>query len=89
MTSAALESEASLRDHRLLPGDQEHEQVQLDIYGEMLDCFFHAQRSLAAHGEEEFRVLALLLEHLEKIGASPTRDYGKRAAARSSLPIPR
>ncbi len=46
-------------------------QVQLDIYGEMLDCFFHAQQTLAAHGEDEFRVLALLLEHLEKIWREP------------------
>lgn len=46
-------------------------QVQLDIYGEMLDCFFHAQKSLAVHGEDEFRVLALLLAHLEKIWREP------------------
>jgi GH15 family glucan-1,4-alpha-glucosidase len=46
-------------------------QVQLDIYGEMLDCFFHAQRSMNAHGEDDFRILALLLEHLEKIWQDP------------------
>jgi len=46
-------------------------QVQLDIYGEMLDCFYHAQKSLASHGEEEFRVLALLLERLERIWREP------------------
>ena len=48
-------------------GNAASKQVQLDIYGEMLDCFYHAQQSLAAHGEQEFRVLALLLEHLETI----------------------
>jgi len=52
-------------------GNAASKQVQLDIYGEMLDCFYHAQQSLAAHGEEEFRVLALLLEHLEKIWREP------------------
>jgi len=52
-------------------GNAASNQVQLDIYGEMLDCFFHAQRSLAAHGEDEFRVLALLLDHLEKIWREP------------------
>jgi GH15 family glucan-1,4-alpha-glucosidase len=46
-------------------------QVQLDIYGEMLDCFFHAQRSMGTHGEQDFRVLALLLKHLETIWQEP------------------
>jgi len=46
-------------------------QVQLDIYGEMLDSFFHAQSSMARHGEDDFRVLCLLLKHLEKIWQEP------------------
>jgi GH15 family glucan-1,4-alpha-glucosidase len=46
-------------------------QVQLDIYGEMLDCFFHAQHSIGRHTEDDFRVLALLLDHLEKIWQKP------------------
>ncbi len=46
-------------------------QMQLDIYGEMLDCFFHAQRSMSVHGEDDFRILALLLDHLEKIWHKP------------------
>lgn len=52
-------------------GNAASEQVQLDIYGEMLDCFFHAQKSMAAHGEDDFRVLVLLLERLEKIWHQP------------------
>lgn len=52
-------------------GNAASKQVQLDIYGEMLDCFYHAQRMLEAHGEDEFRVLALLLDHLEKIWREP------------------
>jgi len=52
-------------------GNAASTQVQLDIYGEMLDCFYHAQQSLAARGEEEFRALALLLDHLEKIWREP------------------
>ena len=52
-------------------GNAASKQVQLDIYGEMLDCFFHAQKSMAAHGEDDFRVLALLLDHLEKIWHDP------------------
>lgn len=46
-------------------------QVQLDIYGEMLDCFFHAQQSMGRHAEQDFRVLVLLLENLEKIWHEP------------------
>ena len=46
-------------------------QVQVDIYGEMLDSFFHAQHSMAHHSELDFRVLALLLEHLEKTWQVP------------------
>ena len=52
-------------------GNAASNQMQLDIYGEMLDCFFHAQQCMNAHGEEEFRVLALLLEHLETIWQEP------------------
>jgi GH15 family glucan-1,4-alpha-glucosidase len=46
-------------------------QVQLDIYGEMLDCFFHAQRTMGSRTKDEFRVLTLLLEHLETIWHQP------------------
>ena len=52
-------------------GNAASNQVQLDIYGEMLDCFFHAQESMNVHGEDEFRVLALLLKHLEEIWQDP------------------
>jgi len=46
-------------------------QVQLDIYGEMLDCFFHAQHKIGRHSEEDFRILVRLLEHLERIWQEP------------------
>lgn len=46
-------------------------QVQLDIYGEMLDSFFHAQNKMGRHTEDDFRVLALLLEHLGQIWQEP------------------
>lgn len=46
-------------------------QLQLDIYGEVLDCFFHAQHSVGRHTENDFRVLARLLEHLETIWQMP------------------
>jgi GH15 family glucan-1,4-alpha-glucosidase len=46
-------------------------QVQLDIYGEMLDCFFHAQHYMGRRTEDDFRVMILLLEHLEKVWNQP------------------
>jgi GH15 family glucan-1,4-alpha-glucosidase len=49
-------------------------QLQLDIYGEMLDCFFHSQHSVGRHTEDDFRVLVQLLNHLEEIWQLP--DHG-------------
>ena len=46
-------------------------QLQLDIYGEMLDTFFHALHGLGKHTEEDFSVLVLLLQHLETIWQQP------------------
>jgi len=55
-------------------GNAASQQVQLDIYGEMLDSFFHAQQGMLQHSEDDFRVLVLLLEHLETIWKDP--DHG-------------
>jgi GH15 family glucan-1,4-alpha-glucosidase len=52
-------------------GNAAAQQMQLDIYGEMLDCFYHAQRSMRRHNEDDFRILVLLLDHLEKIWKEP------------------
>ena len=52
-------------------GNAASQQLQLDIYGEMLDSFFHAQHGMNRHTEDDFRVLALLLEHLETIWQQP------------------
>ena len=52
-------------------GNAANRQIQLDIYGEMLDSFFHAQGSMRRHTEDDFRVLVLLLKNLEKIWQQP------------------
>jgi GH15 family glucan-1,4-alpha-glucosidase len=52
-------------------GNAAADQVQLDIYGEMMDSFYHAQASMRRHNENDFRLLALLLEHLESIWKEP------------------
>ena len=41
-------------------GNAASQQLQLDIFGEMLDSFFHAQHGMNRHTEDDFRVLALL-----------------------------
>jgi GH15 family glucan-1,4-alpha-glucosidase len=55
-------------------GNAASQQMQLDIYGEMLDSFFHAQHGMKRHSEDDFRVLALLLDHLAAIWQRP--DHG-------------
>jgi GH15 family glucan-1,4-alpha-glucosidase len=52
-------------------GNAASRQVQLDIYGEVLDSFYHSQHSMRRHGEDDFRALMLLLEHLEHIWRQP------------------
>jgi GH15 family glucan-1,4-alpha-glucosidase len=55
-------------------GNAAAQQLQIDIFGEMLDSFFHAQHGMNRHNEDDFRVLALLLQHLETIWQKP--DHG-------------
>ena len=55
-------------------GNAASQQMQLDIYGEVLDSFFHAQQGMKRHNGDDFRVLALLLEHLATIWKKP--DHG-------------
>jgi len=52
-------------------GNAAASQVQLDIYGEMLDSFYHAQHKVGRHTEQDFRILVLLLKHLEEIWEQP------------------
>ena len=46
-------------------------QVQLDIYGEMLASFYLSLHRVGRHRKAHFRVLVLLLGHLEKIWDQP------------------
>jgi GH15 family glucan-1,4-alpha-glucosidase len=46
-------------------------QTQLDIYGEMLDSFYHAQHKMSRHSEQDFRLLVQLMKHLEEIWREP------------------
>jgi GH15 family glucan-1,4-alpha-glucosidase len=62
-------------------GNAASNQLQLDIYGEMLDCFFHAQHSMGRHNEDDFRVLVLLMEQLEKIWQQPDQGIWETRGA--------
>jgi GH15 family glucan-1,4-alpha-glucosidase len=52
-------------------GNAASAQVQLDIYGEVLDSFYHANQGGKRNCEADFRVLNQLLEHLEQIWFKP------------------
>ncbi len=57
-------------------------QLQLDIYGEMLDTFFHALHGLGQHTEEDFpRPDAAARTSGDDLAASPTKASGRPAAA--------
>jgi GH15 family glucan-1,4-alpha-glucosidase len=60
-------------------------QIQLDIYGEMLDSFYHAQHSLFRHTEMDFRVLVSLLEHLEDIWQDPDEGIWETRGGRQQF----
>jgi GH15 family glucan-1,4-alpha-glucosidase len=52
-------------------GNAASEQIQLDIYGEVLDAFFHAQQGMRKSHTENFSVLQSLVEHLAGIWQQP------------------
>jgi GH15 family glucan-1,4-alpha-glucosidase len=60
-------------------------QVQTDIYGEMLDCFFHAQHSMGRHTEDDFRVMALLMKQLETIWPEPDEGIWETRGGRQQF----
>jgi GH15 family glucan-1,4-alpha-glucosidase len=52
-------------------GNAASTQVQLDIFGEVMNCFYHAHRTIGRHTEDDFRVLLQLLAQLETIWRQP------------------
>lgn len=55
-------------------GNAAAEQLQLDIYGEVLDAFFWTYRKLGQNCAGDFSLLRLLVEHLETVWEKP--DHG-------------
>ena len=66
-------------------GNAAANQLQLDIYGEMLDSFFHALHGMERHTEDDFRVLVLLLEHLEDIWQRPDEGIWETRGGREQF----
>ena len=52
-------------------GNAAAHQVQLDIYGEVLDSFFHAHSRMHRRDDSDFRILRLLLKRLEATWQEP------------------
>jgi GH15 family glucan-1,4-alpha-glucosidase len=52
-------------------GNAASSQVQLDIYGEVMNCFYQAHRAIGHHTEDDFRVLVKMMSQLEKIWQQP------------------
>ncbi len=54
-------------------GNSAHGQLQLDVYGEVMDALYQAARGGLAHTEEEWALQKALLEHLATIWRQPDR----------------
>ena len=52
-------------------GNAASTQEQLDIFGEVMNCFYHAHRTIGRHTEDDFRLLLQLLAQLETIWRQP------------------
>jgi GH15 family glucan-1,4-alpha-glucosidase len=52
-------------------GNAASTQVQLDIYGEVMNCFYQAHRAIGHHTEQDFRVLVKMMSQLAKIWQQP------------------
>jgi GH15 family glucan-1,4-alpha-glucosidase len=66
-------------------GNAASTQIQLDIYGELLDTFFHALHGMDRHTAEDFRVLMLLLDHLETIWQRPDEGIWETRGGREQF----
>jgi GH15 family glucan-1,4-alpha-glucosidase len=52
-------------------GNKAHEQLQLDVYGEVMDAFYQARRGGLARSEAAAAVQIAFLEHLAKVWREP------------------
>lgn len=62
-------------------GNAAHHQLQLDVYGEVMDVFYQAFRGGVDQGDEGWAVQRQLLGHLEKIWSHPDRGIWESRGA--------
>jgi GH15 family glucan-1,4-alpha-glucosidase len=60
-------------------------QIQLDIYGEVLDAFFHAHQGMQRNHAEDFHALQGLVEHLAKIWQDPDEGIWETRGGRQQF----
>jgi GH15 family glucan-1,4-alpha-glucosidase len=60
-------------------------QVQLDIYGELLGTFLHALHGMGQHTANDFRLLMLLLDHLETVWQRPDEGIWETRGGREQF----
>ena len=70
-------------------GNAASEQLQLDIYGEVLAAFHHALSRMGKDSEQSFAMLRAMVSIWKKSGRSLTKAFGKREGAVSTSPIPK
>jgi GH15 family glucan-1,4-alpha-glucosidase len=66
-------------------GNAASEQLQLDIYGEVMAAFYQALRQLGKEGELSFAMLRGLIEHLETIWQEPDEGIWETRGGRSNF----
>ncbi len=59
-------------------GNAAHAQLQLDVYGELMDVFHQARTAKLKFGEENWALQCALLEHLAKIWDEPDSGIWER-----------
>src|SRR2546430_6863308 len=54
-----------------LIGNAAHTQLQLDVYGELMDALHHARQGGLASSETDWMFQRAILDHLEKVWVEP------------------
>ena len=66
-------------------GNAASEQLQLDIYGEVMAAFYHALKRLGKEGELSFAMLRAMTEHLETIWEEPDEGIWETRGGRQNF----
>ena len=70
-------------------GNAAHGQLQLDVFGEIMDVHHQARRAGLSTNESGWEAQLAFLDYLRKSGKSRTTAFGRTAASRNNSPIRR